>query len=323
MKQIDFDQKYSPIWKSFEADIDNHNGRKAKLDPAFPENYRKICNHLSLARQRHYSEELIDYLNQLVMAGHHALYKQDNRIKLGYIGFALNVFIFTLRKYSKAVWLSTALFIMPGLLMGLACFYDETIIYSLMSPSDVAEFESMYDPSLDKIGRERGSDTDLMMFGYYIKNNIGIAFRTFAGGIFFGLGSVFFLCFNGLYIGAVAGRLTSIGYGVTFYPFVVGHGAFELTAIVFSGAAGLIIGYALINPGQQSRLTALKNAARDAVKIMYGAAFMLLIAAFLEAFWSSSTSLPVELKYAVGAGLWFFVIWLCFLSPLGRQREPN
>lgn len=34
------------------------------------------------------------------------------------------------------------------------------------------------------------------MFGYYIMNNIGIAFQTFASGLLFGLGSLFFPCFS-------------------------------------------------------------------------------------------------------------------------------
>ena len=30
------------------------------------------------------------------------------------------------------------------------------------------------------------------MFGYYVMNNIGIAFQTFASGLLFGLGTLFF-----------------------------------------------------------------------------------------------------------------------------------
>jgi uncharacterized membrane protein SpoIIM required for sporulation len=184
--------------------------------------------------------------------------------------------------------------------MGIACFLNEEFIFSIMSYSDVIGMESMYDPTNDRIGRERGTETDVMMFGHYIQNNIGIAFRTFAGGVLFGIGSVFFLVFNGLYIGAVAGHLTQMGYTETFYSFIVGHGAFELTAIVFAGAAGLKLGYALINPGQLKLTHALRLAGRDAVVIMFGTALMLLIAAFIEAFWSSTTSIAPEIKYIVG-----------------------
>nr|WP_330178548.1 hypothetical protein [Candidatus Vondammii sp. HM_W22] len=40
--------------------------------------------------------------------------------------------------------------------------------------------------------------------------------------------------------------MTRIGYQDTFWPFISGHGAFELTAIVTCGAAGLILAHGLL-----------------------------------------------------------------------------
>ena len=59
--------------------------------------------------------------------------------------------------------------------------------------------------------------TDWAMFGHYIRNNIGIAFQCFAGGLFFGIGSLFVLAFNGALAGSVAGYLTWRGLGENFY----------------------------------------------------------------------------------------------------------
>ena len=44
----------------------------------------------------------------------------------------------------------------------------------------------------------RSGDQDAAMAGFYVYNNVGIAFRCFATGILFGLGSLFFLLYNGL-----------------------------------------------------------------------------------------------------------------------------
>jgi uncharacterized membrane protein SpoIIM required for sporulation len=154
------------------------------------------------------------------------------------------------------------------------------------------------------------------MFGYYIMNNIGIAFQTFASGLLFGLGSLFFLLFNGLLIGAVSGHLSQIGYGEPFWSFVVGHGAFELNAIVLAGAAGLQLGWALLAPGRYTRSEALRLAAQLAIRLLCGAALFLLIAAFIEAYWSSMTYTGATVKYVVGAGLWLLV--LAYLALAGR-----
>jgi len=118
---------------------------------------------------------------------------------------------------------------------------------------------------------------------------------------------LFFLLFNGLTIGAVAGHLTGIGYHQPFWSFVIGHGAFELTAITFAGAAGLQLGAALLAPGCRTRAQALRLAAKHGIQLVCGATAFLLIAAFVEAYWSSMTLTTPTIKYIVGAALWLLV----------------
>jgi uncharacterized membrane protein SpoIIM required for sporulation len=105
----------------------------------------------------------------------------------------------------------------------------------------------------------------------------------------------------------VATHLTRVGYAEPFFQFVAGHSAFELTAIALCGMAGLLLGRALLAPGLRTRREALVTSARIAVRIVYGATAMLLFAAFIEAFWSSTTAVPPIVKYLVGAALWVFV----------------
>lgn len=312
MKQQDFEKNNQQCWQQLRTALDAKDGDSVRTQLAG--NYRSACHHLALARHRGYSPQLIDKLNHLVIDGHHNLYRRSARFQYQFLRFIALDFPRALRANSGFVFWSIALFLLPGLAMWLACFLNEDIIYSVMGASDVRAMENMYDPSDGHIGRERESDSDVMMFGFYIYNNIGIAFRTFASGILFGLGSIFFLVFNGINIGAAAGHLTQVGYSDSFYPFVIGHGAFELTAIAFSGAAGLKLGFALLAPGPYGRLTALRLAGREAVVIVYGAALMLLVAAFLEAFWSSSSFLPNSVKYITGTLFWGLVIYYCVFS---------
>jgi uncharacterized membrane protein SpoIIM required for sporulation len=222
------------------------------------------------------------------------------------------------RAHRLYMWTALALFGLPLLIIGLLCYFDPGFVLSVQDINTVREFDAMYGPSSNPVGRTRSAGGDWSAFGFYIMNNIGIAFKCFAGGVFFGLGSLFFLAFNGAVIGAVAGYLTYKGYTETFYSFVVTHGAFELTAIVISGAAGLAIGHALVAPRRLTRAQALKKASADAVPLMYLATAMLFIAAAIEAFWSSSRWLPPEVKYGVGAFCWVMV--LAYLGWQGRPR---
>jgi len=188
---------------------------------------------------------------------------------------------------------------------------------ALAEETRIAEFVLGERPA-DIVERILAAAPRIVGFGVYIWNNIKIAFQTFAGGLLFGVGSLFFLLFNGFFLGAVAGHLTHTGYFVPFYSFVAGHSALELTAIALSGAAGLKLGGALIAPGQLSRKQALVVAARGATGIIYGAAGMLLLAAFVEAFWSPLTEFPPAIKYGVGIALW--ALLGAYLFFLGRGR---
>lgn len=316
MKQQTFEQQHGKLWKTLEDAVEQNDSSAISN---FPQSYRYVCHHLAIAKHRHYSSHLIDRLNRLVLKCHHHLYKHNPKFSHQWLRFVAFDFPQVLRKNAKFVWLSAALFVFPCIALFVLCYLNDEIIYSVMSAESVRDFESMYNPETRKLGRERQSDTDLMMFGFYIKNNIGISYQTFASGILFGIGSVFFLFYNGLVIGAAAGHMAHVGYTETFFPFVVGHGAFELTAIVFSGAAGLKLGFSLIDPGSCSRLQSLKIASRETVQIIYGTTLMLVIAAFVEAFWSSSSTLPSQVKYGVGALFWLFVIVYCVFTGRGRR----
>lgn len=321
MKQVEFESTHGDFWAEFEQMLADFDATSDDQLSRFPRDYRTVCQHLAIAKSRRYAAGLTNKLNRLVQQGYQAIYGENIKTQGAFLHFIFFGFPATLRANATYVWAAIALFLVPALLMFIACLMNDQMIYSIMDAGSVRGMEGMYDPSLRKLGRERQSDSDLMMFGFYIYNNIGISFRCFATGVLLGLGSIFFIGYNGLILGGVFGHLTALGYSETFYPFVIGHGAFELTAIVFSGAAGLKIGYALLAPGENTRLKSLQYAAADAIKIIYGSTLMLLIAAFIEAFWSSSSTLPIAVKLGVGALLWFFVIYYCFF--FGRSRRAT
>ncbi|MCK5917361.1 MAG: stage II sporulation protein M [Cocleimonas sp.] len=331
MKQSQFIEKHQQQWDDFAAWLDyqelSNRKKRSKKNPIeapknidLPNVYRQICHHYSLANSRMYSPVLVKRLNHLVTRGHQTLYGAHTHFWYQIKQFFAAGFPALMRKEWRLFALAGALFYVPFFAMIIAIQVQPDLVYSVMEGSQVRDMEVMYDPDsiMRKIGRERESDTDLYMFGFYIKNNTGIGFRNFAGGMLFGLGTLFFMIFNGLFIGAAAGHLTQLGFIDTFWGFVLGHGAFELTAIVISGAAGLKLATALIKPGRKSRLRALIDNGKIAVQIMYGAAVMFIIAAFIEAFWSSMV-LPVVIKYVVAAILWSLVI--AYFWFLGRAKN--
>jgi len=325
VRQEEFEQRYSESWTAFEEQIElaKKSWRKRKENKlalaGFAENYRSLCYCLSLARERQYSPQLIQKLDELVFSGHQIFYQKRLGVFRRIYQFILFGFPQAVREQATYVWAATAIFYVPALIVfALTLFFPE-LVYSVVDAGTVSQIEAMYDPSLDRLGRERQSDTDFMMFGHYIRNNIGIAFQSFAGGILATIGTLFFLIYNGVFFGAIDGHIINIGYQETFYSFVAGHSSYELTGIVLSGAAGLQLGWAVIAPGNYSRKQALINAGRKSMSLVYGAIFLLIIAAFVEAFWSSNTTFPPSVKYWVGGAGWLLVVF--YLVFMGRGRR--
>lgn len=321
MKQEDFVSLYSAEWVLFERWLNTRSDVRAKKrkplasndisDYDFPVRYRRLCQHLSIAQQRGYSPLITDKLEMLMQRGHNVLYRPPAPRWRRVVDFFLMEFPCLLRKNYRYFWASVLLFYVPLIGMIILLHYYPELVHSLLDPKQISEMEAMYDPAskFDALGRDNRSD--LQMFGFYILNNVSIGFRTFASGFFVGLGTIFILIFNGITIGAVAGHLTVIGSGETFWRFVVGHSGPELTAIVIAGAAGLRIGMAIVAPGRMKRVDALIEAGTVGVKLAMGIFAMLVFAAFIEAYWSSIVWVPDVVKYSVGGLIWVLIIvWL-------------
>ena len=334
MTPLQFESDYGGAWAELDAALTALEGgrsrgwrgfRKRSAPDTPPPDaarlallYRSACEHLALARSRAYPVRLTSRLEALTERAHRLIYRRADYgiarlARLFQIDFPQRV-----RAHARYVLVAGLVFGLPLVLLGIATYVDPGFILTMHDAQTVRSYETMYGPGAQSIGRERGADTDWMMFGYYIMNNISVAFQCFAGGIFLGIGSLYALAFNGIVAGSLAGYLTARGHGENFYSFVITHGAFELTAIVLAGAAGLRLGHALLAPGRRTRRAALELAARDTAVLVYGVIAMLVIAAGLEAFWSSARWVTPVAKYTAGAAAWALVI--AYLVGQGRPR---
>ncbi len=320
MNRGSFERAYEARWDELEAQLGDLEGRRRELSlGAFPGLYRQVCQHLSLVRARGYGTDLEQRLNDLVLRGQQHLYRGRSSGWSGVLRMVTTTFPRRVRAEARLFWLSALLLVLPALAMNFAVTWQPDLIYSVMSREQVVNFETMYGDSASAL-EERPSESNFLMFGYYISHNIGIAFRVFAGGVVAGVGTVFFLLFNGVFLGSAAGYLQTLGLQHTFYPFVIGHGSFELTAIVLAGVAGLRLGLAILVPGGKSRGAALRDAAHAMLPVIYGATFFLVLAAFLEAYWSPRPTAPA-LRYGVGVALWGLVA--AYLLFAGRQGSRS
>ena len=327
MTPLQFEQLYQKDWAELELNLSDildpkRAAASGRLSPSADRVailYRRACDHLALARARSYPAYIVNRLERATSQAHQIIYYRRDVGFARWAHFMRHQFPAVVRAHAKYVGIAAATFFVPAIVIGLLVHWRPDLILSIVSSDTAASFEQMYSTSAESIGRTRNATTDWMMFGFYIRNNIGVSFQCFAGGLFGGLGSLFFLAYNGAFGGALAGYLAARGLSSTFFPFISTHSAFELTAIVLSGAAGLRIGHAILAPRRLSRIDSLVQASREAVLLLYGVIVMLLVAAGVEAFWSSAKWLPAVVKYTSAVLCWTAV--LSYLRFQGRHAS--
>jgi uncharacterized membrane protein SpoIIM required for sporulation len=275
--------------------------------------YRNVCADLMQSRGRH-GPELVAYLDGLSGRAHNVLHGARPWSLASLVDLVVREFPRTLRRRVRFFSIASALFCVPFVVGLVGSIGSIDFAESVLSPGQLAGMAEMYEGEL--AGRPAGENAT--MAGFYVWNNVGIAFRCFATGILFGLGSVFFLLHNGLTIGTVMGFVTYSGSGRNIFTFICGHAPFELTAIVISGAAGLQMGWALIETQGRTRIGSLRAQAPEVLTLVLGAGLMLVVAALVEGFWSPSAA-PAPVKWTVAAV--FTLAVAAYLALAGREAQ--
>jgi uncharacterized membrane protein SpoIIM required for sporulation len=279
--------------------------------PDFAARYREITADLARARTYGCDEGTRTRLERLAAAGHNALYREE-RSTWGRIWEVLArecpAAIVGARGYVLVAFLCFAVPAAAG--------------YALMRDRPGLAAELLPEVMLRRAEagaerREQGKryvdvapeDRPLMASGI-ITNNVRVAISCFAGGIFLGVGSLVMLGYNGLAIGASAGHFANVGLLGYLLEFILGHGLLELFAIWVAGAAGFLLGRSVVAPGDLLRADALVISGRRAVRMVGGAAVLLVVAGLIEGFVSAGSGGVAVRAAASALSLVFLAIYL-------------
>ena len=279
--------------------------------------YRAVCADLMRARQTGSAADVVAYLDALTARAHNALYGSRSYALREALTALGSGFPRAFRKNWRFMLVALLLFVVPLFVGWQGALHSSSFAATVLPLKTLEELSQAY---AEGFANGRSGQTDAAMTGFYVDNNVGIAFRCFATGILFGVGSAFYTLYNGLFIGTVFGFVQRAGHGRNLLTFVSGHSPFELTALVIASGAGLCMGAALIKTNGLTRLGSLRHHASELSLLVAGAAAMLCIAAVIEGNWSPS-SVPAPVKYAFSALAWLTVIG--FLSCAGRGSSPR
>jgi uncharacterized membrane protein SpoIIM required for sporulation len=276
--------------------------------------YRRLMSDVALAQRDFPNDQLTLWLNQLAMRAHLRLYRAPGGTWRRVGSFFLLGFPRRFRAAWRYVVLAALLLVLPALGGYAAGLTSEAARVALV-PAEMRELMSEGDTWLH-VPAALGPALAAMLFTH----NIGVSFFAFSGGIWMGLGTAYTLILNGLLLGAVLGTAQHYGVGHLLVDFISAHGYIELTCIVIAGAAGLMLGDALLRPGALRRRDAATRATRRAIELVMGAMPVFVIAGIVEGN-ISPRPLPTEVKLALGPALWIaFLLWVCLVGRPGHGR---
>ncbi len=277
--------------------------------------FRRVTAHLAYASANYPGHEMIDHLNGLVVKAHGHIYRSEALVLRSLWGFFSRGFPQFVKGQWRFIFAAGLIFTM-GLITGYFLHFFQPALDGLVIPDNIKKTIS------DNLRRGQvGADWAIaarpVISTMIMTNNIKVGFLAFALGLTWGCGTVQILFYNGLMLGVLAGIFAGEGYSWDFWSLILPHGVLELAAIFICGGAGLILGKALVKPGDYKRRDVLLIQGKIAVKLVVGTIPMFIVAAIIEGFITPSL-LPNYCKMLVAA--FSFIIFLVYIM-LGNRGE--
>ena len=311
-----FLREREPAWAELGTLVATAKGRPERLGAASVRRlgalYRSAAADLALGRRRFPSEPAVARLEELVGRARHLVYATESR--------RMSLGSFLARGYWQRVaerpmvLVVSALLLFAPMAVGAAWVQDDPVAAVGMVPDAFRGGDE---------SRAEGTDLGLSTaesaaFSTQIfVNNIRVTLLAFAGGISLGLLTAFSLVFNGLLVGVLGALSARAGRLPEFVELVAPHGVLELSCIVVAGAAGLRMGWSLVDPGRGRRRDALAREARAAAELALGTAPWLVLAGLVEGFVTPAgggLGPALVIGVALGAAYWALV-WRAGRAP--------
>ena len=266
--------------------------------------YRSATSHLATARTYFPSSDATRYLNQLVAQAHASIYRPQSLSLRSIFHLFSQEVPAVFQQRIGYITLAFALFAGASAAGFFGCYVEEDLPRIIVGDEYINKTEENIargDPcAIYKTGFRPLASSIIMT------NNLGVTFYAFSLGILMGVGTALILIFNGLIFGSVAFVFYQHQYSIEFLSTVMVHGTIELSCVFIAGGAGLVLGDALINPGDHFRKDALVRKGKESAKLILGIVPWLILAGLIEGFITPmDLSLTARMAVIMATGMLF------------------
>ena len=275
--------------------------------------YRQVAADLSVLRQDSTSRTYAAHVNHLLARAHHIIYSGRKTNLLTLFRFLRDEYPVVFQRHIGYVSASLLISLACGLLGVVLTSTRPEFMRHYVGPAMIATMErhEMWTQSIVSVAP--------METSHIMTNNLSVSFAMFAGGISFGLLTLYSLYVNGMMLGVIGAACHHYGMSLALWSFVAAHGSLELPSIIIAGAAGLRLGHAMLFPGGYRWKDSVAKGGIEATRLVSGIIPLLVVAGCLEGFFSPSQA-PVWLKFTVG-GLLFTLLLLWLFRPVKPIRS--
>ena len=274
--------------------------------------YRRATADLARAQRDWPGEPVHSYLNGLVGRGHGIVYRRGGRVWRRIRDFYAEVLPRTYRQAWPYLLASAALLFVPAIVSFFVVLANPDSATAIASPELIDRVHH------HQLWTDIPSDQRAVYGGLIMANNIWVVMLAFGFGLIFGLPVIYVLITNGISLGGLFGLTAAYGLAGGLFDFVIAHGVLELSIVVTVGGAGLMMGWALVSPGNRRRVDALVDAALRAFTLLIGLGPLLVVAGTIEGNISpSDTPFAVKLTIGLTTGLLYY----SYLLLVGRGTK--
>ena len=312
MREGLFLKKNIDKWKQYQYE--------ATTDPDdMAQQFTELVNDLGYAKTFYPHSKVTQYLNGLASRIYLGIYKNKREEGSRLIRFWKTELPLIVYRYRRELICSFCVFVGFAIMAAFSSAHDETFVRGVLGDRYVEMTEENIAKG-DPFGVYKNGD-QVSMFLEIALNNIKVSFVVFVTGIFFGIGTIWFLFTNGVMLGSFQYMFFAKGLGWKSILVIWIHGTLEISAIIIAGGAGLILVSSMLFPGTRKRLDSLKRGGRDGIKLMIGLVPIFICAAFLEGFITRYSTMPQWISISILAGSLSFMVWYFVLYPVRVQKS--
>ena len=297
MREPAFLRKNKEKWLEYEHKLFGSSTEEIDAD-RLAELYIQLTDDLAYARTFYPKSKVVKYLNSLAARTHLNIYKNKKEKKQRFKTFWAIELPLIYREAQQYFLYSSLIFTLSFLIGLISVYYQPDFLRIILGDSYV-------DMTINNIKEGNplgvyGSMPQLQMFFMIAFNNVAVMLRMYAMGILLSVGVILGfpgkiagLAQTGIMVGAFLGFFQSYNLFWEAVPIVYIHGTLELSAVIITGGAGMMLGNSILFPGTFTRLQSLQKAANKTIKIMIGLVPTVIFAAFLESYITRLTDMHI------------------------------